>query len=265
MPDEAAGGTTPILEVDGLSRRFGGLTAVAELSFRVEFGEIRGLIGPNGAGKTTTFNVISGFYPPSVGRVVFAGTDVSGWPTHRVAGLGLVRTFQQTTLFQELSVLENVLVGRHLAAGHGLLVALFGRDRAAEETARAAAGELLDFFGLADRADEPAGILPHGLQRRLGLAVALAAEPRMLLLDEPFTGMNPEETRQMMELVRRIRDRGVTILLVEHDMAAVMGLCDRITALNFGRLLAEGTPEAIRAHPEVIEAYLGAPAHAPLH
>ncbi|HEX6013362.1 MAG TPA: ABC transporter ATP-binding protein [Geminicoccaceae bacterium] len=264
MPDEAAGGTTPILEVDGLSRRFGGLTAVAELSFRMEAGEIRGLIGPNGAGKTTTFNVISGFYPPSAGRVVFAGTDVSGWPTHRVAGLGLVRTFQQTTLFQELSVLENVLVGRHRAARRGLLAALLGRDRAVEETARAA-GELLDFFGLAGRADEPAGILPHGLQRRLGLAVALAAEPRMLLLDEPFTGMNAEETRQMMELVRRIRDRGVTILLVEHDMAAVMSLCDRITALNFGRLLVEGTPEAIRAHPEVIEAYLGAPADAPLH
>jgi branched-chain amino acid transport system ATP-binding protein len=268
MPQGPAPGRTasaPILEVDGLSRRFGGLTAVADLSFRVEAGEIRGLIGPNGAGKTTTFNVISGFYPPSAGRVVFAGTDVSGWPTHRVAGLGLVRTFQQTTLFQELSVLDNVLVGRHLAARRGLLAALLGRDRAAEEAARAAAGELLGFFGLAGRADEPAGILPHGQQRRLGLAVALAAEPRMLLLDEPFTGMNPEETREMMELVRRVRDRGVTILLVEHDMAAVMGLCDRITALNFGRLLVEGTPEAIRAHPEVIEAYLGAPADAPLH
>lgn len=264
MPQGLAG-ERPILEVQGLSRRFGGLTAVAGVSFSLGAGEIRGLIGPNGAGKTTTFNVISGFYPPSAGRVLFAGRDVSGWPTHRVAALGLVRTFQHSTLFHELTVLENVLVGRHLAARRGLFSALLGRDRAAEAAAREAARELLCFFGLEARAEEAAGVLPHGLQRRLGLAVALAAEPRLLLLDEPFTGMNPEETREMMELVRRVRARGVTILLVEHDMAAVMGLCDRITVLNFGRLLVEGTPAQVRAHPEVIEAYLGAPADAPLH
>jgi branched-chain amino acid transport system ATP-binding protein len=255
----------PILQVERLWRRFGGLTALADVSFRVESGEIRGLIGPNGAGKTTTFNVISGFYPPSAGTVRLSGTDISGWATHRIAGLGLVRTFQHTTLFLELSVYENVLVGRDLTARRGLLATVLRTGSEADVAARGAAEELLDFFELADRAQEPAGILPHGLQRALGLAVALAAEPRLLLLDEPFTGMNPEETRRMMELIRRVRDRGVTILLVEHDMAAVMGLCDRITVLNFGRLLAEGTPDAIRRDPEVIEAYLGAPADAAVH
>ena len=252
----------PILQVERLSRRFGGLIAVADVSLTVEFGEIRGLIGPNGAGKTTTFNVISGFYPPSAGRVRFAGTNISGWGTHRIAGLGLVRTFQHTTLFQELSVYENVLVGRHLSARRCLVAILLRTRSGSDAEARQAAEELLDFFGLADRAHEPAGVLPHGLQRALGLAVALAAEPRLLLLDEPFTGMNPGETRRMMELILRVRGRGVTILLVEHDMVAVMGLCDRITVLNFGRLLAEGTPEVIRRDPQVIEAYLGAPANA---
>jgi branched-chain amino acid transport system ATP-binding protein len=254
----------PILEVHGLTRRFGGLTAVSDLDFSVEPGEIRGLIGPNGAGKTTTFNVISGFYPPSSGRVVYQGRDIGGLKTSAIAALGLVRTFQATTLFQPLSVLDNVRVGCHLHArqGGGLWAALRGGNRSGEAEAETRALEMLEFFGLDERRHEPTSNLPHGLQRALGMAVALAAEPKLLLLDEPFTGMNPEETRQMMELVRRVRERGVTLLLVEHDMQAVMGLCDRITVLNFGKLLTEGTPEEVRAHPEVIEAYLGAPGHA---
>ena len=254
--------STTILEVEDLTRRFGGLFAVSDLSFCVEEGEIRGLIGPNGAGKTTTFNVISGFYAPSEGRVLFRGSDISGMPTNAIAARGLVRTFQATTLFQELTVLENVLVGLHLRARTSLFRALFGTDRGREEAALESAGEILGIFGLDDRRHEPGMSLPHGLQRALGMAVAFAAEPRLLLLDEPFTGMNPEETSRMMDIVRKVRDRGVTILLVEHDMQAVMGLCDRITVLNFGRLLTEGTPEEVRRHPEVIEAYLGAAADA---
>jgi len=246
-----------ILEVRDLTRRFGGLTAVSGLSFAVEEGGIAGLIGPNGAGKTTTFNVISGFYPPSAGQVIYRGRDISGLQTSAIAALGLVRTFQSTTLFHQLSVRDNLLVGGHLSARAGVLETLTGRNRDKERLAADRAREILDFFGLAARAEEPAANLPHGLQRALGLGVALAADPRLLLLDEPFTGMNPEETRHMMGLVRRVRDRGVTILLVEHDMQAVMGLCERITVLNFGQLLTEGTPEEVRSHPQVIEAYLG--------
>jgi branched-chain amino acid transport system ATP-binding protein len=252
-----------ILEVERLSRRFGGLAAVDDLSFAVAPGEIRGLIGPNGAGKTTTFNVISGFNAPSSGRVLFEGRDISGLRPSHVAALGLVRTFQQTTLFQELSALDNVLVGCHLQARAGLFATVLRRARERDEAARAAALEALEFFGLAGRRDELAANLPHGLQRALGLAVALVARPKLLLLDEPFTGMNAEEMGHMMQLIRKVRARGITLLLVEHHMQAVMGLCDRITVLNFGRLLAEGAPDEIRTHPEVIEAYLGAPRDAP--
>jgi branched-chain amino acid transport system ATP-binding protein len=258
-------GTAAILQVEHLGRRFGGLAAIDNLSFAILPGEIRGLIGPNGAGKTTTFNVISGFYAPSSGRVVFEGRDISGQRTSRVAALGLVRTFQQTTLFQELPVLDNVLVGGHLRARRGLAATLFGRAREREQRARAEALEVLEFFGLAGRWDELAANLPHGLQRALGMAIALMAHPKVLLLDEPFTGMNAEETRHMMALIRKVRARGITVLLVEHDMQAVMELCDRITVLNFGRLLAEGAPDEIQAHPEVIEAYLGTPRDAAVH
>jgi branched-chain amino acid transport system ATP-binding protein len=252
----------PILEVDDLSRRFGGLTAVDGLTFAVEEGAVHGLIGPNGAGKTTTFNVISGFYAPTSGRVRFRGRVISGLKTSAIARLGVVRTFQGTTLFQQLTVLENVLVGCHLAAEEGLIGGVLGTDRARQERARVDALELLAFFGLDGRRDELASNLPHGHQRALGMAIALAACPQVVLLDEPFTGMNPEETRRMMDQVRKVRDRGVTVLLVEHDMQAVMGLCERITVMNFGRLLAEGTPEEIRNHPEVIRAYLGDSSHA---
>ena len=246
-----------ILETRSLSRRFGGLTAVSDLSFAVEAGEIRGLIGPNGAGKTTTFNVISGFYAPSAGQVFYRERDISGLKTSAIAALGLVRTFQATVLFHEFSVFENLRVGCHLHAPRGFFTALAGGGRAGEAEATRRAEEMLEFFGLAERRDELASNLPHGLQRALGVAVALAADPKVLLLDEPFTGMNPEETRQMMALLRRVQARGVTLLLVEHDMQAVMGLCGRITVLSFGSLLAAGTPEEIRSHPQVIEAYLG--------
>lgn len=251
-----------MLEIRNLSRNFGGLAAVSNLSFSVGENEIRGLIGPNGAGKTTTFNVISGFYPPSAGKVLFRGEDVSGMRTSAIAARGLVRTFQATTLFQPLTVMENVLVSCHLQARTGPFRALFGADRRGDAAARELSREILDFFGLGERRDEQASSLPHGLQRVLGVAVAFAANPKLLLLDEPFTGMNAEETRQMMEIVRKVRDRGVTLLLVEHDMRAVMGLCDRITVLDFGKLLAEGTPDEVRRHPDVIEAYLGAATHA---
>ena len=248
-----------ILQVERLCRRFGGLAAIDDLSFAIYPGEIRGLIGPNGAGKTTTFNVISGFYAPSSGRVLFEGRDISGQRTSRVAELGLVRTFQQTTLFQELCVLDNLLVGGHLRARRGPLTTMFRRAREREQRARAEALEVLEFFGLAGRRDELAANLPHGLQRALGIAIALMPHPKLLLLDEPFTGMNAEETRHMMALIRKVRARGITVLLVEHDMRAVMELCDRITVLDFGQLLAEGAPDEIQTHPEVIEAYLGAP------
>jgi branched-chain amino acid transport system ATP-binding protein len=252
----------PLLEVQSLSRQFGGLSAVDNRSFTLEAGEIRGLIGPNGAGKTTTFNVISGFYPPSSGRVIYDGHDISGLKTSKIAERGLIRTFQSTTLFQEFSVFDNVLVGCHLQARSGLLSALFGNDRERQQQAHARALLMLEFFDLLERKNELTSNLPHGLQRALGLAIALAAGPKLLLLDEPFTGMNAEETRHMMDLIRRVRDQGVTLLLVEHDMQAVMGLCDYITVLNFGRLLVEGTPDAIRHHPQVIEAYLGSMHHA---
>jgi branched-chain amino acid transport system ATP-binding protein len=247
----------PILEVDNLSRRFGGLTAVDGLTFAVEEGAVHGLIGPNGAGKTTTFNVISGFYAPTSGHVRFRGRDISGLKTSAIARLGVVRTFQGTTLFHELTVLENVLVGCHLQAEEGPIGGVLGTDRTRQDKARSDAMEMLEFFGLGDRHDELTSNLPHGHQRALGMAIALAAGPQVVLLDEPFTGMNTEETRHMMDQVLKVRDRGVTVLLVEHDMQAVMGLCERITVMNFGRLLAEGTPEEIRSNPDVIRAYLG--------
>ena len=247
-----------ILALRALSRRFGGLTAVNSLSFEVEEGSIHGLIGPNGAGKTTTFNVISGYYAPSSGQVIYDGRDISGMKTSAIAALGLVRTFQGTTLFHELSVFENVLVGAHLEAESNVFECILGRDGDKRRDADERAREILDFFGLLSRSEELASSLPHGLQRALGMAVALMSEPRLLMLDEPFTGMNPEETRHMMGLMERVRARGVTLLLVEHDMQAVMGLCERITVMNFGSLLAEGTPEEVRNNQDVITAYLGA-------
>jgi branched-chain amino acid transport system ATP-binding protein len=248
----------PILQVRNLGRLFGGIVAVNDLSLDVRAGSIHGLIGPNGAGKTTTFNVISGFYPPSRGKVIYFGEDISGRATSALAELGLIRTFQGTTLFHEFSVLDNVRLGCHRSAKAGLIKRVLGTDRDIEEAAEEKARGILKFLELERLADEITSNLSHGHQRALGMAVALAADPKLMLLDEPFTGMNPEETRRMIELVKLVREeQGVTIMLIEHDMQAVMGLCDIITVMNFGSLLAEGTPEQVRNNPAVIEAYLG--------
>lgn len=252
----------PILELRGLSRHFGGLIAVNDLSLAVQPGTIHGLIGPNGAGKTTTFNVISGFYSPTAGTVVYQSRDVSGMRTSALAALGLVRTFQGVTLFKEFTVIDNVRVGCHRAARAAFLSRILGTDRDIEARATEQALELLKFFGLHELRYELAANLSHGHARALGMAVAFAATPKLILLDEPFTGMNPEETRTMMTLIRGVRDHGVTIMLVEHDMQAVMGLCDTITVMNFGSLLTEGTPAEVRNDAAVIEAYLGRPDHA---
>jgi branched-chain amino acid transport system ATP-binding protein len=248
----------PILEARNLVRRFGGLTAIDGLSFQVYPATVHGLIGPNGAGKTTTFNVISGYYAPTSGQVLYQGEDVSGRKTSALAEIGLIRTFQGTTLFHEMSVRDNVRIGCHRRARAGFLSRILGTDGKSEAAADRKADEILEFFDLRPYAAELAANLPHGHQRALGMAVALAAGPKVMLLDEPFTGMNAEETGRMMEHVRLLRgERDMTIMLVEHDMQAVMGLCDTITVMNFGALLAEGPPDRIRAHPAVIEAYLG--------
>ncbi|ARE81538.1 lipopolysaccharide export system ATP-binding protein LptB [Roseovarius mucosus] len=252
---------TDFLEMRGLTMRFGGLMAVDGLSFKVAHGSIHGLIGPNGAGKTTTFNMISGFYTPTSGQILLRGEDISGLSMHEVARRGVVRTFQHSTLFAELTVLENALVGTHMPFRPNIFAAIIGWDREDRRGAEARAREALEFFGLGDLAEERAGDLSHGHQRALGLAVAYASHPDVMLLDEPFTGMNPEETRQMMELMRRLKADGITILLVEHDMQAIMGLCDTITCMSFGKFLAEGGPADIRHHPAVIEAYLGGARH----
>ncbi|MGH6803015.1 MAG: ABC transporter ATP-binding protein [Methyloceanibacter sp.] len=248
--------------VENLSKNFGGLAAVSDLSFAIKEGEIRGLIGPNGAGKTTVFNLISGFYRPSAGKILYRGENIAGLKSHQIAKRGVVRTFQGTTLFQEFTVLDNVIVGRYMHTTVSMVTALLGSARANERKNEAKALEILSFLGLAERKDELASNLSHGHQRALGIAIGLAAEPKLLMLDEPFAGMNPEETRQMMDHIEKVRQQGITILLVEHDMQAVMGLCDYITVISFGRLLAEGAPAAIRANKDVIEAYLGRGAHA---
>ncbi len=250
----------PLLEVRGLCKRFGGLVALDRVSFQVREGEIRGLIGPNGAGKSTLFKNIAGFYRPGAGEILLAGRPISGRPPYEIAGLGVVRTFQETTLFQELSVMRNLEAGCHLHASSGLFRALLGLDRERLERQRQAAGRILDFVGLRERRAQLASELPLGSQRALALGIALLAKPRLLLLDEPFAGMNPAETAHMMELTRKVRRSGITIVLVEHNMKAVMGLCDFVTVLNFGRLLAEGTPESVRRDPAVLEAYLGSAA-----
>ena len=252
---------TDFLEVRNLTMRFGGLTAVDALSFKVEHGSIHGLIGPNGAGKTTTFNMISGFYKPTEGQILLRGEDISGLKMHEVARRGVVRTFQHSTLFAELTVLENALVGTHMPFRPNIFAAIIGWDKEDRRGAEARAREALEFFGLDDLLDERAGDLSHGHQRALGMAVAYASHPDVILLDEPFTGMNPEETKHMMALMRRLKEDGITILLVEHDMQAIMGLCDQITCMSFGKFLAEGGPQEIRNHPAVIEAYLGGARH----
>jgi branched-chain amino acid transport system ATP-binding protein len=246
----------PLLATRNLTRVFGGLAAVNHVDLTVDEGEIVGLIGPNGAGKTTCFNLLSGFLRPTFGSIVFDGEDITGLRPHQIASRGLIRTFQLTTLFQEMTALENVLLGLHLHSRTGPLQVLFNRQGfPADEIARAR--DVLEFTGLASHADQLTRNLPHGHQRVLGIAMALAARPRLLLLDEPVTGMNLEESGRVMDLVKTIRGRRTTILLVEHNMKAVMGTCDRIVVLNFGQKLAEGTPKEVGTSPDVIQAYLG--------
>lgn len=249
-----------MLEVADVEKRFGGVTAVDQVSFTIEPSEIAGLIGPNGAGKTTLFNLITGLYRIDKGEIQFKERPIHRLAPHKIAGLGVSRTFQNIRLFDRISVQENVMVARHARTRSSSLSAILNTRafRTEERVTREKAMELLAFVGLESLADVSAGDLPYGEQRRLEIARALAAEPALLLLDEPAAGMNETESAALVQLIRKIRDElGVTVLLIEHDMQVVMNLCDRITVLNFGRLLAKGTPEEIRANPAVIEAYLG--------
>jgi branched-chain amino acid transport system ATP-binding protein len=249
-----------LLEVSNLTKRFGGVFAIFNLSMHVNEGEILGLIGPNGAGKTTFFNIVTGYSKPTAGRVMFKGKNVAaGMKPSQIARNGLIRTFQSAPLFQESTVFDNVLLGDHLLAKPAFFGAVFntGSYRAKEQASFQRAKEILDFMGLGRLSNELARNLPYGYLKTLGVAVALAAKPELLLLDEPACGMNPGETEVMMKLVREIRDRGVTVVVVEHNMRAIMGLSDRVIALNFGTKIAEGLPQEIMENEQVITAYLG--------
>ena len=248
-----------LLSVKGLTKSFGGLMAVNDVSFDLAEGSIMGLIGPNGAGKTTVFNLITGIYRPDQGEILFKDMPIMGVPTHRIVSLGIARTFQTIRLFQNLSVLENVLSGRHCRMEAGSLRAMLRTpgQRREERQALERALEMLDFVRLRREATQLAKNLSYGNQRLLEVARALAADPRLLILDEPSGGMNEQETGELILLIGKLREQGITILLIEHRMSLVMRLCESIVVLDYGAKIAQGTPEEIKENPRVIEAYLG--------
>lgn len=248
-----------MLKLENLTIRFGGLIAVNDVTTHIQKGEIFGLVGPNGAGKTTTFNMISGFYAPTSGKVIFDGHEIQGKKQYEINRAGIARTYQNINLFNKMTVLENCMIGCHPRMKANLFDAIFNtkKKRMEDEKAREKCRGILKFMELGDRENYLAASLSYGEQRRLEIARALASEPKLLLLDEPAAGMNSTEKEELTEMIRKIRDMGITILLVEHNMKLVMSVCDRICVLNFGQKLAEGTPEYIQNHEGVVAAYLG--------
>jgi branched-chain amino acid transport system ATP-binding protein len=248
-----------ILSVEGIFVRFGGVMALGNVSAGVEANSITAVIGPNGAGKTTLINVISGAIPPTKGKICFKGSEVTDLPQHKIAEIGIARTFQNLRLFRHMTTLENVMVARHIKASSGFLTCALKlpSSRRDEKLVRQKSMEFLDFVGLSDKAHFDAQSMPFGLQRHLEIARALALEPKIILLDEPAGGLNPGETESLARLIRKIRDTNVTVVLIEHDMSLIMNISDRIIVLNYGQKIAEGTPNEIQNNDTVIEAYLG--------